>query len=186
MGFRFVVKPSVTDEVIRKDQSPGANARRIAVEKATEVASRVRNGIVIGADTIVVIDRKVLGKPKSKSDAKRMLRLLSGREHSVFTGFALVDSRTKRKTAAVERTRVRFRQLEEEEIDAYVASGSPMDKSGAYGIQDDRGALFVEKVNGCFYTVVGFPLARFHTTFRKFVRELSHSSGKHGRNGKKD
>lgn len=172
IGLKFRVIPSRTAELISQDQTPGDNAKRIALEKAVEVARRIRNGIVLGADTIVVLDHRVLGKPKSKDEAKRMLRSLSGREHSVFTGFALVDVRSGLHTTGVEETRVRFRVLDEREIASYVDSGSPMDKAGAYGIQDDYGAVFVEKINGCFYNVVGFPLARFYSTLRRFETEL--------------
>ncbi len=130
---------------------------------------------MIGADTIVVLDHHVLGKPTSKDDAKRMLRLLSGREHSVYTGFALIDVETKRHVTGVEETKVRFRKLDEKEIVAYINSGSPMDKAGSYGIQDDFGAVFVEKVNGCFYNVIGFPLARFYSTWQRFVDDLEYT-----------
>jgi septum formation protein len=176
MKFRII--PSQVAEVITPHQSPGENAQRIALEKATDVAARLRKGIVVGADTIVVLDHHVLGKPKSKDDAKRMLRLLSGREHSVFTGFALKDVESGKHTAGVEETKVRFRKLTENEITAYVNSGSPMDKAGSYGIQDDFGAVFIERVNGCFYNVVGFPLARFYSTLQQFEGELETLSRK--------
>jgi septum formation protein len=172
IGMKFRVVPSRIAEVILPHQSPGENAQRIALEKALDVAARLRKGIVIGADTIVVLDHHILGKPKSKDDAKRMLRLLSGREHSVFTGFALKDADTGKHTAGVEETKVRFRKLTEKEIADYVSSGSPMDKAGSYGIQDDFGAVFIERVNGCFYNVVGFPLARFYSTLQQFVADL--------------
>jgi len=158
--------------VLAPNESPGDNVKRIAIDKASEVAARLQKGIVIGADTIVVLDHHVLGKPTSKDDAKRMLKLLSGREHSVYTGFALIDVESKKHVAGVEETKVRFRKLEEHEIIAYVNSGSPMDKAGSYGIQDDFGAVFVEKVNGCFYNVVGFPLARFYSTLQRFIAYL--------------
>jgi septum formation protein len=172
IGLKFRVIPSHVSEVFIPNESPGDNAKRIAIEKASEIAARLEKGIVIGADTIVVLDHHVLGKPTSKDDAKRMLRLLSGREHSVFTGFALIDAKSKKHAAGVEETKVRFRKLDEKEIVAYVNSGSPMDKAGSYGIQDDFGAVFVEKVDGCFYNVVGFPLARFYSTLQRFVAYL--------------
>jgi septum formation protein len=172
IGIKFKVLPADLTEIIQPLQTPQENAKRLALEKAMDVASRVRKGIVIGADTIVVIDRKILGKPRSKDEAKKMLRTLSGREHSVFTGFALVDAESKKYTAAVEETRVRFRKLQNAEIDAYVESGAPMDKAGSYGIQDDYGAVFVEKITGCFYNVVGFPLTRFYITLQTFLRTL--------------
>jgi septum formation protein len=173
--MKFRVVPSHVAEVMSPSQTPGDNAKRIALEKATEVANRFREGIVIGADTIVVLDHNVLNKPTSKDDAKRMLKLLSGREHSVFTGFALVDARSKKHIAGVEETKVRFRKLDEKEILTYIDSGSPMDKAGSYGIQDDFGAVFIEKVNGCFYNVVGFPLARFYSTYQQFKNDLETS-----------
>jgi septum formation protein len=171
IGLSFKVVPSHIAEIMSPTLTPGDNAKRIALEKAQEVAGKVKKGIVIGADTIVVLDHHVLGKPKTKEDAKRMLKILSGREHSVFTGFALVDATSKRYHTGVEETKVRFRKLEEMEIQQYVDSGSPMDKAGAYGIQDDYGAVFVEKVNGCFYNVVGFPLSRFYLAFQKFKEQ---------------
>ena len=175
IGLKFRVIPSRIAEVLSPSQTPGDNAKRIALEKASEVAAHLRKGIVIGADTIVVLDHHVLGKPTSKDDARRMLRLLSGREHSVFTGFALVDVESKRHVTGVEETKVRFRKLDEREIIAYINSGSPMDKAGSYGIQDDFGAVFIEKVNGCFYNVIGFPLSRFYSTLQRFVDGLETS-----------
>ena len=172
IGLKFRVLTSHVSEVLAPNESPGDNVKRIAIDKASEVAARLQKGIVIGADTIVVLDHHVLGKPTSKDDAKRMLKLLSGREHSVYTGFALIDVESKKHVAGVEETKVRFRKLEEHEIIAYVNSGSPMDKAGSYGIQDDFGAVFVEKVNGCFKNVVGFPLARFYSTLQRFIAYL--------------
>jgi septum formation protein len=172
IGLKFRVIPSHVSEVLSPNESPGDNAKRIAIDKASEVAARLKKGIVIGADTIVVLDHHVLGKPTSKDDAKRMLKLLSGREHSVYTGFALIDVESKKHVAGVEETKVRFRKLDEKEIVSYIDSGSPMDKAGSYGIQDDFGAVFVEKVNGCFYNVVGFPLARFYSTLQRFIAHL--------------
>lgn len=176
IGLRFRVHASSVGEDIRVHESPRENVKRIALEKAVEVSSRFRKGIVIGADTVVVLRGRILGKPTSAKEAKRMLRFLSGREHCVYTGFALVDCASKMRTVEAEETRVRFRSLGEDEIDSYVRSGSPMDKAGAYGIQDDFGAVFVEKVNGCFYNVVGFPLAKFYTTYRKLLRQLNRHS----------
>lgn len=165
--------PSTVEERFDNNQSPSHNARRIALEKALDVAKNVKRGIVVGADTIVVVGKKILGKPRTKAEAVRMLKFLSGREHVVYTALALVDSRSKRNIVEIEKTKVRFRKLNKNEIKAYVDSGSPMDKAGAYGIQDDYGAVFVEKINGCFYNVVGFPLTRFYMTLNKFVNELN-------------
>ena len=172
LGLRFRIRPSHIPEEFDDRRSPRDNARRLATAKAHEVSRSYARGIVISADTIVVLGKRVLGKPSSPADAVRMLKLLSGREHIVITAFAIVDCRTGTCITGMERTRVKFRALGSEEIRSYVASGSPMDKAGAYGIQDDYGAVFVEKVNGCFYNVVGFPLMKFHLAFRKFLKQL--------------
>lgn len=175
IGLSFSVRPSRVQESFFKHESPAANAKRIALEKAKEVAARTTLGIVIGADTIVVLDGHILGKPRTKKEAKKILRRLSGREHLVYTAFALVDGRSGISAVDVEKTKVKFRKLDAEEIEKYVATGSPMDKAGAYGIQDDHGAVFVEKVSGCFYNVMGFPLTRFYMALNEFVLNLKQS-----------
>jgi septum formation protein len=116
---------------------------------------------------------RIFGKPSSAAEARRMLRELSGRTHTVHTGVAIVDARSHRSHTFVESTHVTFRRLSAKEIAAYVKTGSPMDKAGAYGIQDDLGAVFIERVEGCFTTVVGFPLARFHRELERFLRRTS-------------
>ena len=168
-GFHFKVVPSKVEERFNKNESPSQNAKRIALEKAFDVAGHLKKGIVVGADTIVVLGKKILGKPLSRSDAREMLASLSGRKHVVYTAFTIVDARTRRSVVGVEKTNVWFRKLTRREIDSYIKSGSPFDKAGAYGIQDDHGALFVEKVEGCFYNVVGFPLTRFYVTLNAFL-----------------
>ncbi len=173
IGLRFTVRPSRVEELFSSRESPGRNAKRIALEKAFDVARSTPRGIVVGADTIVVIDGVILGKPRTMKEARAMLMTLSGREHVVYTGVALVDAKSGMFLADVESTKVRFRPLGRREVAEYVASGSPMDKAGAYGIQDDFGAVFVEKIDGCFYNVVGFPLARFYTLLTEFVGLLA-------------
>jgi len=154
------------------------NAKSLALQKARCVFDQVSDGIILGADTIVVLDGQMLGKPLDESDAKRMLSLLSGRTHTVVTGFALLESPSGRSLARAERTLVTFRRLPADEIDRYVASGSPMDKAGAYGIQDDYGAVFVTGIDGCFYNVVGLPLSRFYTTLAEFRTHGTMSKGR--------
>jgi len=172
IGLTFVVKPSSIVERFSPHETPAQNVRRIALEKARDVATGVRSGIVIGADTVVVIRRSVLGKPRNRKEAVGMLRRLNGRKHVVHTGFALVDAKSGKWMTDGVKTEVYFRKLAEREIREYVSSGSPLDKAGAYGIQDDYGAVFVEKVNGCFYNVVGFPLERFFRRFREFTESV--------------
>jgi len=120
-------------------------------------AKRAPNRVVVAADTIVVVNRKVLGKPADADDARRMLAMLSGREHVVITAVAV--SRAGELRSAIEQVRVKFRRLRPEEIDAYIATGEPMDKAGAYGIQG-YGATIVERVEGDYFAVMGLPLAR--------------------------
>lgn len=129
---------------------------RVALSKARDSASRAPKGsLILGADTIVCLEGKILGKPKNAAEASAMLHALSGKKHTVYTGMALIqDDRELCDTAAAD---VWFRPMEEVEIDAYIATGSPLDKAGAYGAQD-LAALFVERIEGEFYTVVGLPM----------------------------
>jgi len=172
IGLSFTVQESGVDEHIPVGIAPEEVVRRLSLEKASRVAERLHDGIVIGADTIVVLDGKILGKPSSKGEAISMLSKLGGKTHTVFTGFALIDVESQKSYVDYEKTEVTFRGLSNEEIESYVESGSPMDKAGAYGIQDDYGAVFVERINGCFYTVVGFPLSKFYTSWNMFLEQL--------------
>ncbi len=159
IGFAPSVVPCDIPEEFVAEQSPAENAVRLAAAKADIVARETSLGCVLGADTIVSIDGILLGKPVDPDDAVRMLRQLSGRVHRVHTGYALVDQPSGRRETGVEETAVYFRVLPQEEIEEYVRGGSPMDKAGAYGIQDDYGAVFVKRVEGCYYNVVGLPLS---------------------------
>ncbi len=169
IGFSFEQVHSNADEKIISTKTPEENVQEIALQKARVVVEKFTQGIIIGADTIVCIDGNILGKPKTSDEAIMMLESLSGRTHTVFTGFALLNASTKKEYVDYEKTEVTFRALREKEIQEYVASGSPMDKAGAYGIQDDFGAVFVEKICGCYYNVVGFPLAKFYIALEKFI-----------------
>ena len=142
---------------MRPREAPRRHAERLAREKATAIAKRDPDLITIAADTIVVINRKVLGKPRDADDAARMLASLSGREHVVITAVAV--SRGKKLRSAVEEVRVKFRRLRDDEIEAYIATGEPMDKAGAYGIQG-YGATIVERIEGDYFAVMGLPIVR--------------------------
>ncbi|MFN0157696.1 MAG: Maf family protein [Bacteroidota bacterium] len=172
IGLSPDVVPSEIDEQFDATKSPDENAMALALAKATQVGNGMVEGIVIGADTIVIIDGRLLAKPANREEAIEMLEMLSGRTHRVCTGFALLDRPSNRTLTDAETTLVTFRQLPREEIETYVAGGSPMDKAGAYGIQDDYGAVFVTRIEGCFYNVVGFPLARFHQRLLEFQSQL--------------
>jgi septum formation protein len=163
IGIEHEVSPSNIDETMRPRETPRRHAERLAREKASAVATRDADSITIAADTIVVINRKVLGKPRDVEDARRMLAMLSGREHTVITAVAVARGRKLR--SAVEEVKVKFRRLRADDIDAYIATGEPMDKAGAYGIQG-FGATIVECVNGDYFAVMGLPLARLVTLLR--------------------
>ncbi len=150
------------------------NVRRLALDKARWVANALagKRGIVLGADTTVAIGSNILEKPCDAEDAERMLLLLSGHTHTVHTGVALVNLDTKAEQSFVESTDVTFRSLSFEEIRDYIATGSPMDKAGAYGIQEDFGAVFVSRIDGDYYNVVGLPLSRLYTMLKEFAPDL--------------
>jgi septum formation protein len=157
IGIAHEVQPANIDETMRPREAPRRYAERLAREKASAIATRDPDLITIGADTVVVINRKVLGKPADADDAARMLRRLSGREHTVITAVAV--SRGRKLRSAIEEVRVKFRRLRDDEIAAYIAMGEPMDKAGAYGIQG-YGATIVERIEGDYFAVMGLPLVR--------------------------
>lgn len=155
MGYEFqICSPDVDEHVSGHARDI---VRTLAVRKARAAAERFDRGVIIASDTLVSLDGAPLGKPADADDARRMLRALSGREHEVFTGVCVIDAQTGMEEAQVDRTGVRFRPLTDAEIDAYVATGEPMDKAGAYAIQGGAGA-FVESLDGSFENVMGFPV----------------------------
>lgn len=155
-GLKFSVTSADVDETLPEGITPDKAVRYLCRIKSDAVTAD-SDTVVITADTVVACDGKILGKPADEADARRMLKLLSGREHSVYTGVCL--KKGKRKKLFTERTRVYFYELTDEEIDAYISSGEPMDKAGAYGIQG-AAFSFVRKINGDYNNVVGLPLAR--------------------------
>jgi septum formation protein len=166
-GIEYIVDPADIDEAEVPGETPEQHVVRLALAKAVAVASRYREGLVLGADTVVVVDGDILGKPVDAEDAARMLRSLSGRTHTVLTGIALVDAKGGSARSAVESTEVAFSGMSDKDIENYIRTGEPMDKAGAYGIQG-RAAIFVEKVEGCFFNVVGLPLSRLQRLLKEF------------------
>ncbi len=167
VGFTVEVIPSYIEEN-SKTKSPKKLTTDLAIKKAKNVAVKIENRIVIGADTIVVLDQEILGKPIDKTDAYQMLQNLSGREHVVYSGIAIVDSDNNKIISDCESTIVSFRELTHNEIEIYVEQDDPLDKAGAYGIQDSS-ALFVDRIEGCYYNVMGFPLTCFYLNLKKFL-----------------
>ena len=157
VGWPYDVMVAGVDESVRADESPIEYVQRLAVTKASAVAKKLEEGLVLGADTTVVIEDQILGQPVDDDDARRMLKMLSGRWHEVLTGVALIRSETAERVVDHETTRVRFAELTGDEIDWYIASREPLDKAGAYGVQG-RAALFVEEIQGDYFNIMGLPI----------------------------
>ena len=154
----FEIEVDDSEEVMDMSVPPEEAVKRLAVKKAENVAKKIqKDALIISADTTVFIDGEILGKPKDEKNAKEMLRCLSGREHYVSTGICVYDTKSGKLVSDFERTAVRFRYISDDEIEGYIKSGEPMDKAGAYGIQN-LGALFVEGIKGDYFNVVGLPL----------------------------
>lgn len=160
----FKIIPAVGEEKADRSLPPSEYVMELAKHKALEVAEKYPEDVVIGSDTVVVINGEILGKPKDEADAKRMLRLLSGTEHSVYTGVCLSCGNMNRYFC--EETKVRFFKLSDREIEEYTASGEPFDKAGAYGIQG-TGALLVSGITGDYYNVMGLPVGRLYREMRE-------------------
>lgn len=172
LGTRFELETPAVDESSFDDMAPPDRlVMRLAEAKARDVATRRPDDVVIGADTVVVLDGQVLGKPRDREEARRMLTRLSGRTHQVWTGVAVVHRAAGRAAVEAERTDVTFRPLSPDEVERYVQLGEGMDKAGAYAVQG-VGAVFVERLEGCYYNVVGLPLARLHRMLEGFGLSL--------------
>ena len=157
VGWPFAALPAHIDESREDGEKADAYVERVARVKAEAVAARSPGSLVLGADTVVVIDDQILGKPRDEDDAHRMLRVLNGRWHQVLTGMALVNVADGQSKVAHEVTEVRFAEMSDEEINWYVATAEPMDKAGAYAIQG-HGALFIKEIRGEYFNVVGLPV----------------------------
>jgi septum formation protein len=167
-GFSFTIQPAHADETLLPSERAEDYVLRLAKAKAQLVAAAangVENTFVIGADTTVVCDGRIFGKPADAAEAREMLQALSGTTHEVLTGIAIVRASDGKSVAEVATTHVTFLPLTEEEIDAYVASGEPFDKAGAYGIQG-LGGKFVSRIEGCYFNVMGLPLSRVWQALR--------------------
>ncbi|HEX5315636.1 MAG TPA: Maf family protein [Candidatus Kapabacteria bacterium] len=186
LGIKNIeIHPADLEEEMDPSLSAAENVRRLALDKARWAANALagKRGIALGADTTVAIGNDILEKPRDAHDAERMLALLSGNTHTVHTGVALIDLETKAERSFVESTNVTFRPLSTHEISDYIATGSPMDKAGAYGIQEDFGAVFVQRIEGDYYNVVGLPLSRLYTMLKDFAPDLfNHSPHRGGGN----
>jgi septum formation protein len=165
-GFDFAIRVAGVPEVHVPGETPAEYVRRLSLAKALAV-SRSDDEVTLGADTVVVLDEHILEKPADEEDARRMLRMLSGREHSVVTGIAIVDANGFIQDHA--ETRVHFVQMTDDEIAVYAASGEPLDKAGAYAIQG-LASKFIHRIDGCYFNVVGLPVALVYRHLRSVAK----------------
>lgn len=163
--FEYIESPYEEKISDVADLAPEEKSAKLASLKAMYAANAMDSGLIIGADTIVVDGSEILGKPKDRADAKRMLTELSGKKHRVITGLSLVDAGQNKTYSHSEITYVYFRELSEKDIETYLDTNEPYDKAGAYGIQGHAG-LFVEKIEGCYFNVVGFPVVAFNNIMK--------------------
>ncbi len=172
IGLKFSVEKSNYEEKRIADSPPSQIVEFLSLEKANLLAVKYEDAIIIGADTLVVLNGEILGKPKSEEDAGEMLRKLRNKTHTVVTGFTVLDTKSGRSVTKHVETKVKFKDLSEMEISAYVETGEPMDKAGGYGIQD-KGGLFIEEMDGDYFNIVGLPLFAVSETLREFGIDIT-------------
>ncbi|MFC1678505.1 Maf family protein [Patescibacteria group bacterium] len=166
IGLKFTIEESKCQEDMKAYANPYRLVKYLALEKAKDIAKHQKDAIVIGADTVVVYNNKILGKPKNKKEAKDMLSRLSGKEHKVISGFAIIDCKNKKIINNYGQAVVKFNKLTQKEIDNYISTGESLDKAGAYGIQG-MGAVLINNIRGDYYAVVGLPINKIHQVLRK-------------------
>jgi septum formation protein len=169
IGLRYKAVDSKSDELEVSRYNPIKLVKINSLNKSRIVAAHYKNEIVIGADTIVLIGNTILHKPASLKEAKQFLKKLSGKKHYVYTGLNVINTKNGKEEFAYEKTEVFFRKLNDDEINYYVTKFKPLDKAGAYGIQDDFGCLFIDKIKGDYYNIVGLPLVRLYSTIKKVL-----------------
>jgi len=186
-GLKFDVCPSEYSEDLTLSLKPHKLAKFLSLKKAEEVAQKYPDSIIIAADTFIYFKNRLLGKPDTPEDAEKMLELLNGKVHSVITGFTVLDTGDGRIVSQSVATKVSFRKLSAEEIRAYIKSGEPLDKAGAYAVQG-LGAVFIERIEGDFFNVVGLPLSALTECLKKFgvhvLQDRVQGSGGTGGQGK--
>lgn len=171
LGLNFTVQVSEVDETLDENIPPAQQVEQLAERKAAAVASTCNSGLVIGADTIVVLGRKPLGKPADRADAIAMLQDLQGRSHEVFTGLAVIDAATGQSVVTHQATAVRFKSMTKEQIERYVDTGEPLDKAGSYAVQG-KASIFIEGIRGCYFNVVGLPVSKLADALSIFGVEI--------------
>ncbi|RJQ25384.1 septum formation inhibitor Maf [Candidatus Parcubacteria bacterium] len=171
IGLKFEIDPSKCKEQINPKLKPHELVKSLSLQKAKEVAKRHKNAIIIASDTLNFLGNKILGKPKNAKDAKTILKKESGKAHTVITGFTIIDTSNQKTYTGSTKTKVYFKRLSEKEIDSYIATEEPLDKAGGYGIQS-LGSIFIKKIEGDYYNVVGLPIFDLTQALRKFGIEI--------------
>lgn len=166
IGLTFEVRESEYEEDMNAAGNPYDLAKLLAFKKAEDVARHYPDAIVIGADTFVIFEGRFIGKPKDSEDAKKTLRMLSGKEHEIVTGFAIIDTKEKVIINDFGEARVQFRELDDSEIGAYVRTGEPLSMAGSYGLLN-KAAVLIEGIGGDFYSVIGLPLSKMYAELKK-------------------
>jgi len=167
IGLKFEVEPSNHEENVNPGLEPHELAKSLSLEKAKLVVENHRDALVIAADTFIVLDGEILGKPITEDEARRMLETISGKQHSVITGFTIIDTASGKVLSRSEETKVFIRELTSKEIDSYVRSKEPLDKAGAYAIQG-LGSVIVKKIEGDYFNVIGLPLSVVTESLKEF------------------
>jgi len=165
----FMISSPRNSEEILDSEKPEVLVQKNSMKKAESISSEIKSGIILGADTVVVLDQEILGKPKNEKEAFTMLKKLNGKWHQVYTGVALLNKVNSKRISGFEVTRVKFNELTEKEINEYVATGDSLDKAGAYGIQESASGGLVEKIEGNFDNVMGLPLKKVHELLKEIL-----------------
>jgi len=167
LGLNFTIVPSKINEDKFKSIAPELMVQKLAQKKAEEVAALVEDTIIIAADTIVVKNKEIIGKPENKNDAKKMLQKLQGEKHTVYSGITVLSTETNNLLVDVDSTEVYLRSMNKQEINNYINTGEPFDKAGSYAIQG-LGGIFVEKINGSYFNVMGLPIHKLAIMLKEF------------------
>ncbi len=171
LGINFTAMPSNIDERGYDKESPSEYVKQISLDKAAKVAGFVEDALIIAADTIVVYNEKILGKPKNENDAFDMIKFLNNTNHKVYTGLAIISADDKMHYIDYDMTEVYMRKIDDDEIERYIKTGEPMDKAGSYGIQG-KGGIFVEKILGSYFTVMGLPIHKLSLALKSFSVDI--------------
>ena len=172
LGLSFKIHASDVDEQFNPEEPPETIVQYLADKKCKAISPSYPQSLTLAADTIVVLEGKILGKPTDSEEARNMLSSLSNNQHQVLTGIALSHPESSRHLTTYEKTLVTFDSLSDQEITSYINTGSPFDKAGSYGIQDDQGALYISHIQGDYYNVVGLPLHRLYQSLKTHFQDL--------------